>query len=116
MYPIRLYVVHLPNAVMIALAGVLNLMTWIWPLWQIGPQVDNIFLHYTVLYGVDFVGEWWRVFYVPLTGLVILLMNMIVGWMLFQRDKILTYMVLAMSVLCQIFLLVSVSLLVFLNV
>lgn len=115
-YPLKLYLRHLPNIIMFAASIILNIITWFWLFWQIKPQADQIFLHYNILFGVDLVGPWWRIMFVPLTGLAIIFINAILGWMLFGKDKFAAQLLNAVSVLCQIFLLVAASLLVFLNV
>lgn len=117
MYPIRLYLRYFPNIVIVPLGAVLNIATWVWPLIHLRvASGEQVFLHYNILYGVDYVGEWWRVLYLPLTGLVILVANACLGWFLFHKDKFVAYALNAVAVLCQVFLLIAVSLLVFLNV
>ena len=115
-YPLKLYLRHRPNAMMLALSGLLNLAAWVWVAWYIRPQADPVFLHYNILFGVDFIGEWWRVFYLPLTGTLIIFANAVIGWFLFQRDKYIAYAFLGMAMLCQVFLLIGAALLVFLNI
>jgi len=101
---------------MLSLSLFLNLATWIWLLWQIGPTPEPIFLHYNILFGVDLVGPWWKVLYLPITGIIILLVNGTLGWLLFGRDKFIAQFLNAVTVLCQIFLFITAALLVFLNV
>lgn len=116
MYSIKLYFKHWPNLIMLPLAFLLNLATWFWLLLQIKPQTDPIFLHYNILFGVDYIGEWWKVLYLPIAGLFIFLVNGILGWVLFSKDKFATQLLNFMSVLCQVFILIAAALLVFLNV
>jgi len=101
---------------MVSLASLANLLAWIWILFQIKPQDELIFLHYNILFGVDYVGEWWRVFYLPITGLFIFIVNFLIGWVLFHKDKFISVILQAVSLICQIFILVASALLVFLNV
>ena len=115
MYHLKLYFKHRPNWVGLSLALLLNFLTWGWLIWHIRPQTDPIFLHYNILFGVDFIGAWWQVFYLPLSGLVIIGVNFFVGWSLFNRDKFIALLLQAASVLGNIFLLVTAALLVFLN-
>ncbi len=116
LYPIKLYIKHLPNAILLGTSLLINVATWIWLLVRIGPQEENIFLHYNILFGVDLIGTWTKVFYLPLIGLFILLVNAIIGWLLFRTDKFITQMFNAISLLCQIFILIASSLIIFLNV
>lgn len=115
-YPIKLYLRHFPNAVLITLSFILQTVIWVWLLWNIHSGPEPIFLHYNVLFGVDYIGEWWRVLTLPLVGLGILLSNALVGWLCFHRDKFVAYLMNTVALLCQILLLVAAVLLVFLNV
>ena len=116
MYPIKLYFKHLPHLIMLPLGLLLNLASWVWLLWQIKPQPDPIFLHYNVLFGVDFIGEWWKVLYLPIVGLFIFLLNGILAWVLFSKDKFVAELLNFVSVFCQVIILIAAALLVFLNV
>src|SRR3989344_3163074 len=115
-YPLKLYFRHLPNLIILSLSLAVNVAIWVWLLWQIGPQDEQIFLHYNILFGVDYVGEWGRVFFLPINGLAILLVNCVSGWSLFGKDKFYAQLLNATSLFCQIFLFVTAALLVFLNV
>lgn len=74
-----------------------------------------LFLHYNILFGVDYIGEWWRVLFLPITGLLIFIMNFILGWLLFHKDKLISIILNSISLLCQIFVLIASGILVFLN-
>lgn len=116
MYPVKLYFKNLPNLIMIPLALLANIANWIWLLWEIRPQEETIFLHYNILFGVDYVGSWWKVIYLPIAGIVIILFNAFIGLSLFKRDKFFAYILNFISLFCQIFLLIASALLIFLNV
>lgn len=116
LYPIKLYLKHTPHLVMIPLALLFNLGTWFWLLWNLPREADSIFLHYNILYGVDYIGDWWRAFYIPIAGLVIFLLNTLLAWLLFPKDKFASELLIGVSVFCQVFLFLAGSLLVILNV
>jgi len=115
-YPLKLYFKHLPNLIILPLSLLTNIITWLWLIKDIKSQAEPIFLHYNALFGVDYIGEWWRLFYIPLTGLTILVVNAILGWIFFSKDKFIAQILNAISLVCQIFLLVAVGVLIFLNV
>ena len=94
----------------------LNLVTWAWLLWQIRPQSEALFLHYNILFGVDSIGDWFEILYLPLSGAFILSSNAAAGWLLFSRDKYLAHFLNATAVICQVCLLMAALLLVALNV
>ncbi len=95
---------------------VINAATWIWLLWNIRPQEQLIFLHYNILFGVDFLGAWWQVLTIPLAGLFILLINAFLGWMLYTKDSFVALLLNVTAVLVQVLSFVAAALLVFLNV
>jgi len=101
---------------MSVLAMLINVFVWAWIIFQIKPQEELIFLHYNILFGVDYVGEWWRVYYLPLTGLFIFITNFFISWLSFHKDKFISIIFQAINLVCQIFLLIAVALLMFLNV
>lgn len=116
LYPIKLYLKYKPNLVMLLVAFLLNIASWIWLFWHIGPQDEQIFLHYNVLFGVDLIGPWSQMFYLPISGIVILILNAVIGWLFFRDDKFVSQVFNAVSVVAQIIILIAASLLVFLNV
>ena len=116
MYPLKLYIKNPPNLIAIPIALLLNLSNWIWLLWEIRPQEDMIFLHYNILFGVNYIGPWWKVIYLPIIGLVIIILNAILGWILYGKDKFFSQLLNFIALFCQIFLLISSALLIFLNV
>lgn len=115
-YPFKLYFKHLPNRIMMLSGLGVNLLIWAWLAWNIRPQEAAIFLHYNVLFGVDLIGPWHRIFLVPLAGLSILIVNALIGWFLFSKDKFVSHVLNGVALLSQIFLVIVAALLVFLNV
>ncbi|OGH77980.1 MAG: hypothetical protein A2469_01180 [Candidatus Magasanikbacteria bacterium RIFOXYC2_FULL_40_16] len=101
---------------MFILAFLINLANWVWIIISIRPQKELIFLHYNILFGVDYVGEWWRVYLVAITGLVIFIFNFLLGWLLFNKDKFVSILMNIVNVVSQIFLIIATAILVFLNV
>ncbi|MEK7065198.1 MAG: hypothetical protein AAB963_02020 [Patescibacteria group bacterium] len=116
LYPIKLYFKNWPIFITTVVALCLNIAAWIWLLIEIRPQTEPVFLHYNILFGVDYVGEWWQVLYLPISGLVIIIVNAVMGWLLFSRDKFLAQILNGISLFCQLFLFIAAALLVFLNV
>ncbi len=96
---------------------VINVGVWIQLLWQLrGERGEQIFLHYNILFGVDAIGDWRNVLFLPAAGLLVLVLNITIGWVLFQKDKFAGYMLSAAALLFQLFLFITSTLLVFLNV
>ena len=115
-YPLRLYLKHKPNSILLAIIAACNLFLWVWLLWYIPPQEELIFLHYTTLFGVDLLGEWYKVFMIPVMGICIAVVHGLLGWFFFSKDKYISYVLLAAACVVHIFLGITAVLLVFLNV
>lgn len=115
-YPLRLYLRQFPIKVMLGMAGLMNIASFVWLILHIRPQAVPLFLHYNVLFGVDLTGPWYAVFFVPLIGIAIILLNATLGWLLYQQDRFVSYVLLAIACLSNLFVLISAALIVFLNV
>lgn len=116
LYPIKLY--FRQGVTLLCIFGSLfvNLAIWVWLLWQLAPTGQPVFLHYTVLFGVDKVGDWSQIFSLPLTGLAFIVVNTMLGWLCFQRDKFIGHFLHIVMLVVQLFLLTAAVLLVALNV
>ncbi len=115
-YPLKLYLQQKTIIILLGSSFVLNVFSWLWLLIRIRPQKELIFLHYNILFGVDLIGEWWKVFYIPLVGLIIIFANALLGWLFFNSDKFIARLLNFVSLFCQIFLVIVSALLIFLNV
>lgn len=49
-------------------------------------QSETVILHYNIYFGIDKIGNWAEVFYLPLYGLVFLLLNILIGFLLHKKD------------------------------
>ena len=114
-YPLKLYLKHRTTCASLGISLILQAIIWIWLVTQIPREEGQVFLHYTVLFGVDTVGTWRELFAIPFTGFGILFFNALLGWMFFQKDKYLAHVLNVVSVLVHLFLLAVVFLLVTLN-
>lgn len=115
-YPLKLYIKKKQNLILLSLSLLVNICAWVWLLINIHSNVDQIFLHYNILFGVDLVGSWYQVLTIPIAGLLILLLNAVLGWFLYKQDAFAAYILNAIAVFVNILLLISAALLVFLNV
>lgn len=82
-------------------ALLLNLLMWAYLGWQIEPTEELLILHYTIHFGVDFLGRWLSVFVVPLAGLLFGLVNVALMWWFWNRMRVLSYCTLAVTVVVQ---------------
>lgn len=114
-YPFFLYIKQRETLLFGGASLLLVLGLWVSLAWHIRPSTDHIFLHYNVLFGVDLIGPWWHIFYISAAGTTVFLINTILGWVVYDRNRFMTQILLAASLLVQILLLIAGILLVFLN-
>jgi len=94
--------------VMLIGALAINIANWI-VLALLVRDVDfPIILHYNVYFGVDLTGNWKQSFYLPIIGLVLLLVNWVLSYFFYSiNKKVASYLVLGAAVIVQINLLVA---------
>lgn len=87
----------------------LNVVSWVLLSWKLfSLQSPEVVLHYNVYFGPDKIGPAWHAAYVPLIGLVCLIINFCVGLYLWNVNKIISYVFNYFSVILQILTIVSV--------
>lgn len=86
----------------LAISLVLNLATWAYLGVSIRPTEELLILHYTIHFGIDFLGRWLSVFMVPLIGFLFGVINTAMVWWFWQRMRVLAYLALAVTVTVQV--------------
>lgn len=75
---------------------------------------DSVFLHYNVVFGVDLIGEWWKVLHIPLSALIIFIINFGLSWWVYGQDntlgRFLTFVAAFLSICLSIAFYLSVGL------
>lgn len=61
-------------------------------------------LHYNIYFGVDFIGEWHKIFIIPALGFFFTIINFILADIIYVRDKVIGYFLAGESVFVQIIL------------
>jgi hypothetical protein len=89
---------------------------WGWILFQISPSNEPMFISYNILFGVDKIGEWWKLYSIPLFGFCVLVLNFFIGWLTYHQDRYMAYLLLLIAGIVQMYLLMSTWVLVFLNI
>jgi len=82
----------------------------------INGSMGQIFLHYTSIFGVDLVGEWWKMYYLPLGGILLALINFFVGLAHYRENKFLARFLGVSTLIIEMFLLSAIWLIVGLNI
>jgi hypothetical protein len=95
------------NVASLGLAGLLNIIHWIILYIKIKPTQDNILLHYNVIYGADFVGSSYYLYWIPLLALILLIINTIAASIFFKREKLAAQFITLASIPVQLAFLVA---------
>lgn len=55
--------------------GIILSALWGVSIWRFRPQEQPIFFHYNVYFGVDWIGEWYLGYLIPVSGVLIVALN-----------------------------------------
>ena len=88
---------------------------WLVVWYFVKPQTEPYLLHYNIFLGIDLIGDWWKMFFLPGLGLVILLINFILSFFLLVKEKILTFYLTTVSSAAQVFLILALIFIILLN-
>lgn len=116
LFPFKLYIKKLSTGGFFAIGLAMNIFVWLWLWFHIPRELDELFLHYNILFGVDLIGPAWHIYLAPLSGFIILVVNLLAGWVLFKKESFAAYVLNFTACFIQIFLVIVSYLLVLLNV
>lgn len=78
--------------------------------WQLFPDIQNeafVPLHYNVLSGIDTYGPWWRLFTLPVFGLVFFVINVVVAHVWLRTNKLLHAFLYSITLITQFVLFIA---------
>ncbi len=93
----------------------LNLLIWVLLFIKIPHSTEPVVLHYNIYFSIDLIGDWRRVFTVPLTGLIILLINSFLSYIIYQKSRLVAYFLTGASLVLHFFLLIASAAIIFIN-
>lgn len=88
-------------------SGIINLITW---LFLFAKRIDGnfpIILHYNLFFGVDSVGDYRKIFLLPTVGLVVFVLNAILGKSFFKIERLASYLIILNILIVEVFILLS---------
>lgn len=100
------------------LSVVFLVLSAVLPWWQLYPEIGEeiaVPLHYNIHFGVDLFGPPWRLFVFPISGALILLVNLIAGLLLWRRDHVLSYFLFTTTAIASIIIFVAMVFVTLLN-
>ena len=91
----------------LGLGLLINLIVWIFLFLKIKPQSEPVYLHYNIYFGVDLIGEWYKIFLMPFIGLVIYFINLYLSYIIYKREKIISYIIIGITIFLECVILVA---------
>ena len=97
-------------------ALILNGINWGLIAFFIRPVDFPIILHYNVYFGGDVIGAWWQLYFLPAIGLIILIINTVLGYLFYQKqERIIAHLLMLATFIAQISMTVAVASLLIIN-
>ncbi len=93
----------------------LNIFMWVFFVMKIQPTDAPIPLHYNIYFGVDYIDMWYKVYVLPLFGILVGLINCFFIYWFYLKEKLLSYFLAVNTVFVHIFLFMGTYLIIWLN-
>jgi len=98
-----------------ALSCLANVSLWIFLFKnQKSPELPVI-LHYNLFFGVDYLGGYNEIYLIPIVGVIVIIVNTILGYLLYERERLASYFLTFNIFIVQSFLLFAGYLIVEIN-
>ena len=92
-----------------------NIILWLGLAWQVKSFAKLISLHYNIYFGIDLLGHWYQIFLLPALGLFFLMINFLLGLVVYRKEKILSYFLAGASSLIQVIFILATIFIVLIN-
>lgn len=79
------------NRVILGVSGILFLSTWLLALFRFQPSDFLVPIRYSSFFGVTQLGNWYDLYAVPLVMTFCIILNLLLGRTIYQRDKMISY-------------------------
>jgi len=99
--------------ILVGCAAAVHVFTLIILGYRVGLNVEHMPLHYNIYLGVDWFASGLKIYSYPFLGLMVQLVNIIIASFVFGRHKHVSYLLLLLSLFCNIVILFAVFVLLF---
>lgn len=82
----------------------LNLGLWLFLILRLEPSEYPVPLHFNIYFGVDVIDSWKHAFFIPVIGISIIIINLILSYLVFEKEKFMTHFLLSCSLFVQVLL------------
>lgn len=98
------------------ISAILNIILWLALAGKFGWSSETVPLHFSVIYGIDYLGSAWHVYQIPLTGLVMLGLNVWLAMLVYEKEKLFSYFLSFGNIVLHLALAAAAAALIALNV
>jgi len=92
------------------------MLSWFWLITQMSRSDELLTLHHNILFGVDYIGPLWKAYYVPTLGLSIIVLNAVLGWLLYRKDTFMAQLLNIIALFASIFVFIATYMIVYWNI
>ena len=82
----------------------------------IHPTGEQIFLHYNIIFGVDLIGVWWKMYLLPAVSFFIILVDFLISYLYYRHNRFISRLMAFTAAVLQVFLVIATVLIVDLNI
>ncbi|MFA5871351.1 MAG: hypothetical protein WC858_01385 [Parcubacteria group bacterium] len=96
-------------------AVIVNIALWVALFITIEPTDRDIILHYNIYFGVDAIGSWKNVFFMPGLALALLLINLVLSRFFYYKERLLAYLFSASALILQLLMVIGIISVIIIN-
>lgn len=93
-----------------------NIAVWAVLIFAFGRSSEYIILRYNIYFGISSLGPWYNVLALPLWGLVAIIVNLLIGFRLYLRQKLLAYLLSFTAVISNVIILAATFFIYYINI
>ncbi len=98
-----------------ALSCLVNVSLWMFLFKNQKSSELPVILHYNLFFGVDYLGGYNEIYLIPIVGVIVIIINTILGYLLYERERLASYFLTFNIFIVQSFLLLAGYLIVEIN-
>ncbi len=103
------------NSVGLGISLLINIIHWLTLYIKIKPGVDDILLHYNVVYGSDLVGKSIYIYWIAFLALALLIVNVILAVTFYKKEKLASHFISLSSIPVQLVFFIATIVLITVN-
>lgn len=81
-----------------------NIVIWLFLTFRLEPSEYPVPLHFNIYFGIDVIDKWSQAFMIPGIGLLVIVINLSLAYLIFSKEKFVAQFLLSSSLFIQILL------------